>query len=70
MSISVDLKVLKRFDTMVDGYNLDFCNYYLVAQDLLTSIEIFYKPKRKALNEMSYILLRLHDFNRNLVSSR
>lgn len=68
MSIPVNLKILNKFNTIVDSYHADFCCYYLVAHSLLTSIEIFEQPKRKALKEMTVILLRLHQANRNLVS--
>ena len=68
MSIPVNLKILNQFDTIVSNYHSDFCGYYLIAHRLLTSIEIFYEPKRKALKEMTFILLRLHKANRNLVS--
>lgn len=68
MSFSVRLTILQNFDTIVDNYHSEFCSYYLIAHDLLTSIEIFDQPNRKVLKEMTFILLRLHQGNRNLVS--
>lgn len=67
MAISVNLNLLRKLNSLIDEYQADFCNYYLVAIKMLTSLDIFQKCKRRALNKMSSILVHLHKYNHNLI---
>lgn len=59
--------MLRKFDSIINEYQTDFCKYYLNAIEILTSFDIFEKNRRKALNKVTSILVYLHKYNRHLI---
>lgn len=67
MAIKVDLKLLNDFNSSIDEYHEQFCDYYLRIASLLTSLEVFQQSQRKVLKEISTIAVELHHFNHKLL---